>query len=64
MLGSGLKPLAIAAQLGVSAQSVYNWSHAWCKRGVCGLMGVHNGGRHALLGDDQIAAALQDRNAG
>ncbi|MBV8261981.1 MAG: transposase [Paraburkholderia sp.] len=59
MLGRGLKPLAIAAQLGVSGQSVYNWSHAWRERGVCGLMSAHNGGRHALLSEAQIAAALE-----
>lgn len=59
MLGRGLKPLAIAAQLGVSGQSVYNWSHAWRERGVCGLMSAHNSWRHALLSEVQIAAALE-----
>jgi transposase len=59
MLGRGLKAHAIAAQLGVSGQSVYNWSHAWRERGICGLMGAHNGGRHALLTEAQIAAALE-----
>ncbi|HXI90547.1 MAG TPA: helix-turn-helix domain-containing protein [Blastocatellia bacterium] len=29
MLGRKIKPKAIAEQLGVSGQSVYNWSHAW-----------------------------------
>ncbi|HXJ93305.1 MAG TPA: helix-turn-helix domain-containing protein [Terriglobia bacterium] len=29
MLGRKVKPQAIAEQLGVSDQSVYNWSHAW-----------------------------------
>ncbi|CAB3774256.1 hypothetical protein LMG29542_07672 [Paraburkholderia humisilvae] len=59
MLGRGLKPRAIAAQLGVSGQSVYNWSHAWRARGICGLMGAHNGGRHALLTEAQITVALE-----
>lgn len=59
MLGRGLKPRAIAADLGVSGQSVYNWSHAWRERGICGLMGAHNGGRHALLTEAQIAVALE-----
>jgi transposase len=59
MLGRGLKACAIAAQLGVSGQSVYNWSHAWRERGICGLMGAHNGGRHALLTEAQIAVALE-----
>jgi transposase len=59
MLGRGLKAHAIAAQLGVSGQSVYNWSHAWRERGICGLMGAHNGGRHALLTEAQIAVALE-----
>src|ERR1700721_2356297 len=59
LLGRGLKARAIAAQLGVSGQSVYNWSHAWRERGICGLMGAHNGGRHALLTEAQIAVALE-----
>ncbi|WP_407671779.1 helix-turn-helix domain-containing protein [Paraburkholderia hospita] len=41
----------IAEQLGVSVQSVYNWSHAWRDSGVCGLMGGHNGGRPPALSD-------------
>ncbi|HTR11284.1 MAG TPA: helix-turn-helix domain-containing protein [Paraburkholderia sp.] len=59
MLGRRIKPRAIAAQLGVSTQSVYNWSHAWRERGVCGLMGSHNGGRRPLLSEAQIAVALE-----
>ena len=58
MLGRRIKPRAIAAQLGVSAQSVYNWSHAWREMGVCGLMGGHNGGRRPLLSEAQVAVAL------
>ncbi|MPW15999.1 helix-turn-helix domain-containing protein, partial [Paraburkholderia sp. CNPSo 3157] len=41
MLGRKIKPKAIAEQLGVSGQSVYNWSHAWRDSGVCGLTGGH-----------------------
>jgi len=59
MLGRRIKPRAIAEQLGVSTQSVYNWSHAWRERGVCGLMGSHNGGRRPLLSEAQIAVALE-----
>lgn len=45
--------------MGVGGQSVYNRSHAWRERGVCGLMGAHNGGRHALLSEAQIAVTLE-----
>jgi hypothetical protein len=51
MLGRRIKPKAIAEQLGVSVQRVYNWSHAWRDSGVCGLMGGHNGGRPPALSD-------------
>ncbi|WP_259460719.1 helix-turn-helix domain-containing protein [Paraburkholderia sp. BL23I1N1] len=44
-LGRGIRPQAIAEQFGVSAQSVYNWFHAWRESGICGLMGGHCGGR-------------------
>ena len=59
MLGRGLKARAIAAQLGVSGQTIYNWSHVWRERGICSLMGAHNGGRHSLLTEAQIAVALE-----
>jgi hypothetical protein len=42
MLGRRIKPNVIAEQLGVSGQSVYNWSHAWRDGGVFGPMGGHN----------------------
>ncbi|MFM0207769.1 helix-turn-helix domain-containing protein [Paraburkholderia sediminicola] len=59
MLGRRIKPKVIAEQLGVSAQSVYNWSHAWRDSGVCGLMGGHNGGRPPALSDAMITTALE-----
>ncbi|WP_234488274.1 helix-turn-helix domain-containing protein [Paraburkholderia aspalathi] len=39
MLVRGFKPGAIAGQLDVSGQTVYNWFHAWRDSGVFGLMG-------------------------
>src|ERR1700757_4139019 len=48
MLGRRIKPKVIAEQLGVSGQSVYNWSHAWRDSGACGLMGGHNGNRETI----------------
>ena len=59
MLGRGLKPRTIAAQLDVSGQTVYNWFHAWRDSGVFGLMGGHNGGRAPALSDGMVATALE-----
>jgi len=59
MLGRKIKPKVIAGQLGVSGQSVYNWSHAWRDSGVCGLTGGHCGGRPLALSDAMIATALE-----
>jgi transposase len=59
MLGRRIKPKVIAEQLGVSGQSVYNWSHAWRDSGVFGLMGGHNGGRPPALSDAMITLALE-----
>ncbi|WP_239499090.1 MULTISPECIES: helix-turn-helix domain-containing protein [Paraburkholderia] len=59
LLGRGIKPKVIAGQLGVSGQSVYNWSHAWRDSGVCGLIGGHNGGRRPALSEAMIATALE-----
>jgi transposase len=58
LLGRGFKPKAIALQLDVSWQSVYNWLHAWRAGGIRGLMGGHNGGRRPALSDDMVATAL------
>jgi transposase len=59
MLGRRIKPKVIAGQLGVSGQSIYNWSHAWRDSVVCGLMGGHNGGRPPALSDAMITTALE-----
>jgi len=59
MLGHKIKPKAVAGQLGVSGQSVYNWSHAWRDSGVCGLTGGHCGGRPLSLSDAMVATALE-----
>jgi transposase len=58
MPGRRIKPKVIAGQLGVSGQSVYNWSRAWRDSGVCGLMSGHNGDRPPALYDAMITAAL------
>ena len=59
MLRRRIKPKVIAEQLGVSGQSVYNWSHAWRDSGVFGLMGGHNGGRAPALSDGMVTTALE-----
>lgn len=59
LLGRKDKPKAIAGQLGVSDQSVYNWAHAWREGGVCALMGGHNGGRPRALSEVMVATALE-----
>jgi transposase len=59
MLARGDKPKVVCEALGVSDQAVYNWSHAWRDRGVCALMGAHNGGRPRALSDDLVAVALE-----
>ena len=59
MLGRRIKPKVIAEQLGVSGQSVYNWSPAWRDSGVCGLMGGNNGGRPSALSDAMTTTALE-----
>ncbi|MFM0068767.1 helix-turn-helix domain-containing protein [Paraburkholderia aspalathi] len=64
MLGRRIKPKVIAEQLGVSGQSVYNWSHAWRDSGVFGLMGGHNGGRPPALSDAMITTALEVARTG
>lgn len=59
MLARGDKPKVVCEALGVSDQAVYNWAHAWRDRGVCALMGGHNGGRPPALSDDLVAVALE-----
>jgi len=58
-LGRKVKPKVIAEQLGVSDQSLYNWSRAWREGGVCALMGGHNGGRPRALSEAMVATALE-----
>ncbi|WP_175657835.1 helix-turn-helix domain-containing protein [Burkholderia vietnamiensis] len=59
LLGSGLTAPKIAARLGVSVQSPYNWVMAWRERGVVGLLTGHGGGRPRALPDPMVAAAIQ-----
>ena len=58
-LGRKVKPKAIAEQLGVSDQSIYNWARARRDGGVCALMGGHNGGRPRALSEAMVATALE-----
>ena len=58
-LGRKVKPKAIAEQLGVSDQSIYNWARAWRDGGVCALTGGHNGGRPRALSEAMVATALE-----
>jgi transposase len=59
MLGRRISPKVIAEQLGVTGQSVYNWSHIWRDSGVCGLMGGHNGGRPFALSEAMVTTAIE-----
>lgn len=59
LLGSGLSAPKVAARLGVSVPSPYNWVRAWSKSGVCGLLTGHGGGRPRALPDLMVAAAVQ-----
>src|SRR5260370_5336480 len=43
-LARGRRVHEIAVELEVSDKSVYNWSHCWNDRGLCGLLSRHNGG--------------------
>jgi transposase len=54
MPGRRIKPKVIVLQLGVSGQTVYNWSHAWRDSGVCGLTGGRNGGCPPALSDAMV----------
>jgi transposase len=65
MLGRKLKPTEIAAQLGVSGQSVYNWAHTWREEGIGGLLlrVGHKGGRPRALSEAMVTTALQAASA-
>ncbi|WP_232444822.1 helix-turn-helix domain-containing protein [Burkholderia ubonensis] len=49
----------MAAKLGVSDQSIYNWARAWREQGVVGLLVGHKGGRSRALPDEMADAATQ-----
>lgn len=57
-LARGLKPKEIAAEIGVSHQSLYNWAKAWREAGLCGLLVGHNGGRGPALSPEMVATAV------
>ncbi|WP_133670972.1 helix-turn-helix domain-containing protein [Burkholderia pseudomallei] len=59
LLSSGLTAPKVAARLGVSVQSPYNWVMAWRERGVIGLLTGHGGGRPRALPGTMVAAAIQ-----
>jgi len=59
LLGRKMKLSEIAATLGVSGQSVYNWAHAWRDHGLCGLLVGHKGGRPRALSETMIATATE-----
>jgi len=63
LLGRKTKLSEIAATLGVSGQSVYNWAHAWQKHGLCGLLVGHKGGRPRALSEAMIATATEAARA-
>ena len=63
LLGRKTKLSEIAATLGVSGQSVYNWAHAWHDRGLCGLLVGHKGGRPRALSETMIATAVEAARA-
>lgn len=63
LLGSGISPKEIATRLGCTWQSVYNWANAWKKKGICGLLIGHKGGRHYALSDAMIATATEAARA-
>lgn len=58
-LGRKVKPKAIAEQLGVRDQSIYNWARAWRDGGVCALTGGHNGDWPRALSEAMVATELE-----
>ena len=57
-LHGGAHPSQIGERLGVSHQSIYNWSHAWRKHGLIGLLSGHVGGRPPVLSSTLIQTAV------
>ncbi|MBC8742606.1 helix-turn-helix domain-containing protein [Paraburkholderia sp. UCT31] len=59
LLGRRVKLTEIASKLGVGGQSVYNWAHACCEHGVCGLLIGHKSGRPRALSEGMLATATE-----
>ncbi|WP_232441137.1 helix-turn-helix domain-containing protein [Burkholderia ubonensis] len=51
MLASTVRPAEVAAKLGVSDPSIYNWARAWREQGVGESLVGHKGGRPRALPD-------------
>ncbi|AJZ58588.1 helix-turn-helix domain protein [Paraburkholderia fungorum] len=58
LLGNGLSPPKVAAELDVSAQSIYNRCRLWEEQGV-GLLSGHGGGRPRALSESMLAKAME-----
>jgi len=63
LLGEGRTVSEVAGELEVSDKSVYNWAHAWHRRGLCGLLGGHKGGRPRALSNAMVATAVEAARA-
>jgi transposase len=63
LLSDGRRISDIAEELEVSAKSIYNWTHAWEDKGLCGLLVGHKGGRPRALSDAMIATAVEAARA-
>ena len=59
----GLSAYDVAAALGVSHQSVYNWAQAWQSKGLCGLLVGHTCGRPRALPNAMVTTATQAATA-
>src|SRR5260370_22426546 len=57
-LDNGAEVCEVAATLEVTAQTVYNWSHGWRERGLCGLLIGHKGARSRALPEAMLATAV------
>ena len=58
-LSEPMQPGMIAAVLGVTEQSVYNWAKWWKKRGLAGLLDGHKGGRPPTLTAEMVDTACE-----
>lgn len=63
LLGDGKLIRDVAQQLDVSVKSVYNWSHWWRDKGLCGLLVGHKGGRPRSLSEAMVALAVEVASA-